>query len=73
MNECITNVTCHFTPAASLAALEVKLQQLNVFEPIHRLVHIAQKTVNPPPATSSLMASFLCWQERMAWSKSIRA
>ena len=50
MNECITNVTCHFTPAASLAALGVKLQQLNLFEPIHRLVHIAQKTVRHSPS-----------------------
>ena len=50
MNECITNVTCHFTAAASLAALGVKLQQLNVFEPIHRLVHIAQKTVKHTPS-----------------------
>ena len=50
MNECITNVTCHFTPAASLAALRVKLQQLNVFEPIHRLVHIAQKMVKHTPS-----------------------
>ncbi len=50
MNECSTNVTCHFTPAASLAALGVKLQQLNVFEPIDRLVHIAQKTVKHSPS-----------------------
>jgi hypothetical protein len=38
MNECVTNTTCHFTSTASLAALGVKVQQLQVFEPIHRLV-----------------------------------
>jgi len=31
-NQCITNVTTHFTPAASLAALGIKLQQLKVDE-----------------------------------------
>ena len=49
MNECSTNLTCHFTPAASLAALGVKLQHLNLFEPIRRHVHIAQKTVKYKP------------------------
>src|SRR3989440_3310523 len=51
MNECITKLTCHYTPAASLAAVGVKLQQLNVFEPIDRLVHIAQKTVKHSPSS----------------------
>jgi hypothetical protein len=46
MTECITG---HYTPAASLGALGVKLQQINVFEPIKRLVHIAQKTVRYGP------------------------
>jgi hypothetical protein len=46
MIECITG---HYTPAASLAAVGVKLQQINVFEPIKRLVHIAQKTVRYGP------------------------
>jgi hypothetical protein len=45
MNECITRTTCHFTPAASLAAIGVKLNQLDVFGPIRQRVHIAQKTV----------------------------
>ncbi|MEO8954686.1 MAG: transposase [Ktedonobacteraceae bacterium] len=49
MNECITNVTSHYTPAASLAALGVKLQHLRLFEPIDRLVQIAQKTVKHTP------------------------
>jgi hypothetical protein len=46
MTECITG---HYTPAASLAALGVKLQEINVFGPIKRLVHIAQKTVKYSP------------------------
>src|SRR5260221_219226 len=31
MNECITETTCHFTPAASLAALGVVLEQRRAF------------------------------------------
>src|SRR2546429_1189652 len=46
MTECITG---HYTPAASLAALGVKLQQINLFGPIKCLVHIAQKTVRYSP------------------------
>jgi hypothetical protein len=46
MTECII---AHYTPAASLAALGVKLQQINVFGPIERLVRIAQKTVKYRP------------------------
>jgi hypothetical protein len=49
MNECSTTLTCHFTKASSLAALGVKLQQLNLFEPIRHHVHIAQKTVKYKP------------------------
>lgn len=49
MNESITKTTCHFTPAASLAALGVKLNQLKVFDPIRKLVQIAQKTVKHTP------------------------
>jgi hypothetical protein len=50
MNESITIGQKHFTPAASLAALGVKLEQLNLFEPIDRLVHIEQKTVKYTPS-----------------------
>jgi len=49
MTECITSQAGHYTPAASLAALGVKLQQINVFGPIQRLVRIAQKTVKHSP------------------------
>lgn len=49
MNECITETTCHFTPAASLAALGVVLEQRKVFEPIGRHVQIEQKTVKHTP------------------------
>ena len=45
MNECITDMTRHFTPAASLAALGVKLQHVNLFEAIRQRVKIEQKTV----------------------------
>ena len=46
MTECSI---ANYTPAASLAALGVKLQQINLFGPIERLVHIAQKTVKHSP------------------------
>lgn len=49
MRESITSKAGHYTPAASLAALGVKLQQVKLFEPIERLVHIAQKTVKYSP------------------------
>src|SRR5205814_2862046 len=49
MNKCITETTCHFTPAASLAALGVVLEHRQVFEPIRAQVHIAQKTVKHTP------------------------
>ena len=39
MNESTTN---HFTGCASLAAVGVKLRQLDVFGPICKSVHIAQ-------------------------------
>jgi hypothetical protein len=38
-----------YTEASSLAALGVQLQQINIFGPIRRLVHIAQKTVKHSP------------------------
>lgn len=49
MNECIAETTCHFTPAASLAALGVVLEQRKVFEPIRAHVQIEQKTVKHTP------------------------
>jgi hypothetical protein len=49
MNECITKTTCHFSPAASLAALGVKMQQLDLFGPIRQRVQIVQKTVKYTP------------------------
>src|SRR5439155_14361319 len=55
MTECITG---HYTPAASLAALGVKLQQINFFGPIQQLVHIAQKTVKYSPV-DKLSDSFI--------------
>jgi hypothetical protein len=58
MNECITSGQQLFTPAASLAALGVKLEQLNLFEPVHRLVHIQQKTVKHTP-TQKLYDGFI--------------
>src|SRR5258708_3833499 len=49
MIESITFTAGHYTPAASLAALGVKLQQIDLFGPIQRVVRIAQKTVKHSP------------------------
>jgi len=50
MNESITPTTKHFSPAASLAALGVKVRQLDVFGPIRTQVQIRQKTIKHTPA-----------------------
>jgi len=49
MNESITSTTKHFSPAASLAAIGVKLSQLDLFGPIRTEVQIRQKTVKHTP------------------------
>ena len=49
MNEC-TTITEHGSPCASLAAIGVHLQSLDLFEPIRQTVQIAQKTVKYSPA-----------------------
>jgi hypothetical protein len=49
MNQSITHTTKHFSPAASLAALGVKLNQLDLFGPIRTEVQIQQKTVKHTP------------------------
>ena len=49
MNESITATTNHFSPAASLAAIGVKLSQLDLFGPIRTEVEIKQKTVKHTP------------------------
>jgi hypothetical protein len=49
MNESNTPTTKHFSPAASLAALGVKLSQLDLFGPIRTGVQIRQKTIKHTP------------------------
>ena len=49
MNESITGTTKHFSPAASLAALGVKVSHLDLFGPIRTEVQIRQKTVKYRP------------------------
>lgn len=49
MNESTTPLTKHFTSCASLAAIGVKLQELKLFDPVRKSVHIAQKTVKHTP------------------------
>jgi hypothetical protein len=49
MNESTTKTTRHFSPCASLAAIGVKLRQLDVLAPIRKQVRIAQKTVKHSP------------------------
>src|SRR5258706_5986202 len=49
MNESITATTNHFSPAAHLPAIGVKLSQLDLFGPIRAQVQIRQKTVKDTP------------------------
>ncbi len=49
MNESITATTNHFSPAAFLAAIGVKLSQLDLFDPIRTTVQIRQKTIKHTP------------------------
>lgn len=58
MSESITATTKHFSPAASLAALGAKLNQLNLFDPIRTNVQIKQKTVKHTP-TEKLYDAFI--------------
>ena len=58
MNKSNTKQTSHYTPAASLAALGLKLQHVHLFDPIHQQVHIAQKTVKYTP-TNKLYDGFI--------------
>src|SRR5436309_8769463 len=58
MNESITRTTTHFSPAASLAAIGVKLSQLDLFGPIRTQVQIRQKTVKHTP-TDKLYDAFI--------------
>jgi hypothetical protein len=50
MNESITSTTKTFSGSASLAAIGIKLTELKLFEPIARLVQIAQKTIKDKPS-----------------------
>ena len=49
MNECSTEGTKTYTSCASLAALGVKVNKMQLFEPIRQRVQIAQKTVKDRP------------------------
>src|SRR5579884_213164 len=49
MNESTTPTERHFSACASLAAIGVKLHQLDIFGPIREQVHIGQKTVKHTP------------------------
>lgn len=57
MNEC-TIITEHSSPCASLAAIGVQLQSLDLFAPIRQTVQIAQKTVKYSP-TDKLNDAFI--------------
>ena len=49
MNESSTKTTQHFSACASLAAIGIKLKQVDLFGPVRQMVHIAQKTVKHTP------------------------
>jgi hypothetical protein len=50
MNESITSTTQTFTGSASLAAIGIKLTELQLFTPIAQEVQIAQKTIKDQPS-----------------------
>jgi hypothetical protein len=58
MNESLTETTTHFSPAAHLPAIGVKLQQVDLFGPIRQQVQIRQKTVKHTPI-DKLMDAFI--------------
>jgi hypothetical protein len=58
MNESTTKRTKQLTGRASLAALGVKLRQLDLFDPFRKAVHIAQKAVKHTP-TDKLYDAFI--------------
>jgi hypothetical protein len=49
MKKSITNLTQHFTSAASLAVVGMKLRELDVLAPLRDLVRIEQKTMKDTP------------------------
>lgn len=49
MKKSITNLTEHFTGAASLAVVGMKLRELDVLAPVRELVQIEQKTMKDTP------------------------
>lgn len=49
MNKTTTNLAFHFTGSTSLAALGLKIRQLDLSEPIRTLVSIPQKIVTDSP------------------------
>ncbi len=49
MKDSITETTTHFPACASLAAIGLKVKQLDLFGPIRQKVHIGQKTVKYSP------------------------
>src|SRR5947199_9422908 len=58
MNESTTPLINHFTGCATLAAIGIKLRELNVFQPIKQSVQIAQKTIKDSP-TDKLYDAFI--------------
>src|SRR5437660_8216969 len=58
MNESTTALTKQFTGCATLAAIGIKLRELNVFQPIKQTVQIAQKTIKDSP-TDKLYDAFI--------------
>jgi hypothetical protein len=49
MKQSITGTQRHFSACASLAAIGVKLRELDLFAPIRKHVRMAQKTVKHTP------------------------
>src|SRR3954452_15559868 len=63
MSESTMTPPQRFSPRASLAAVGLRLRQLDLFAPIRRTVTIAQKTVKHTPAqkVSDAFITLLAW------------
>ena len=48
-NTTTPSLSYRFSPRATLAALGIRLQGLNLFGPVRDHVHIGQKTITHPP------------------------
>ena len=67
MNESIPSTTQHFSPAVRLAAIGVKLSQLDRFGPIRPRSRFGRRPSNRRLPTSSMTPLSACFLESTGW------